>query len=194
VNFTSATKGFALFFCNGGSGAIIYESLNGGTTWTSRNVTQPSSVPEGGGGFWGPPVMVGLNAAVSYSVGPDSLVYVTHNGGHSFLPVYPPGKPRRWAVDIVSPSIWRLTRGKDILATNNAGRSWFTVKSDLVLESDNPMPGEPPGGTLVMATNTDGWFFEDPFGTHPLLLRTTDGGRQWEKFAVPGTGKLRHND
>jgi photosystem II stability/assembly factor-like uncharacterized protein len=191
VDFTSATTGFALFLCNGGSGAIIYETLDGGKTWVGRDVSQPSSVPEGGGGFWGPPVFDRLNGAVSYSVGHDSLVYVTHDGGRSFLPVYPPGKARQWKVDIVSASIWRLTRGEDILATDNAGRSWFTVMSNLVLENNDYRKGEAPGGNVEFVTRSVGWLLEDPWGSNPSILRTVDGGRQWEQLVVPGTRKLR---
>lgn len=100
----------------------------------------------------------GMNAAVSYAVGHDSLVYVTHDGGRSFLPVYPPGGARQWKVDIVSASIWRLTQGNDILATDDAGRSWFRVKSDLVLENNDYLKGEAPGGTVEFTTKTSGWF------------------------------------
>jgi photosystem II stability/assembly factor-like uncharacterized protein len=179
-----------LFFCNGGSGAIIYESLDGGTTWVERDVTPPSSVPEGGGGFMGPPVFDGRNGAIPYGVGHDSLVYVTHNGGQSFVPVYPPGKPQRWTVDIVTPSMWRLTHGKEILATNDAGKSWSTVTSNLVLETDVYVKGDAPGGTVVFTSKSDGWFLEDPEGLNPRLLRTSDGGRQWRELAVPGTARL----
>jgi photosystem II stability/assembly factor-like uncharacterized protein len=192
VDFTTVAKGFALFLCNGGSGAIIYETLDGGTTWVERNVIQPSSIPEGGGGFWGAPVFSGLNASVSYEVGHDSLVYVTHDGGRSFQPVYPPGRARPWKVDIVSPSIWRLTLGKEILATDNAGRSWYRATSDLVLVNVDYLKGEPPGGNVEFTTKSAGWFLEDPWGSNPPILRTVDGGRQWVKLAVPGTAKLRH--
>jgi len=69
------------------------------------------------------------------------------NGGQSFHPVYPPGKPRQWAVDVISPSQWRLTYGKEILATNNGGTSWFTVTSNTVLRSDSYAKGAPPAGS-----------------------------------------------
>jgi photosystem II stability/assembly factor-like uncharacterized protein len=186
IDFTSAQKGFALFFCNGGSGAIVEESLNGGATWDVRPVVQPSSVPEGGGGFSGPPVFAGSKGAIPYAVGNVSEIYVTDNGGRSFHPVYPPGKPKRWAEDIVSPTTWRLMSGTEILATDNAGASWFTLTSKTVLQSD----GVTEGGTVQFATAKDGWVIEDPDGTSSRLLRTSDGGRLWRKVTVPGTKRL----
>jgi photosystem II stability/assembly factor-like uncharacterized protein len=190
VYFESPSKGFTLFFCNGGSGAIVYETLNGGLSWVVQHVTQPSSVPVGGGGFTGQPVFVGAKGAIPYTVGNHSAVYVTDNGGQSFDPVYPPGKPKQWTEDIVSPSLWRLTHGKEILATNNAGTSWFRKTSSTVLQTTDHVKGAPPGGLVQFTTRNDGWLTYDPYGPKPLLLRTTDGGRQWRTVVVPGTEKL----
>ena len=183
IHFESATKGFVLFWCTGGTGAFIYETTDGGVSWAERDVTQPK-VPLGGGGFTGPPVFVGSKGAVPYGGGSYSAVFVTSNGGQSFHPVYPPGKPRQWAVDVISPSQWRLTYGKEILATNNGGTSWFTVTSNTVLRSDSYAKGAPPGGLVEFTTPNDGWLTENL--TSSLLLRTDDGGRRWNIVKVPG--------
>jgi photosystem II stability/assembly factor-like uncharacterized protein len=186
INFTSSSKGFALFFCNGGSGAIIEETSNGGLTWWGRNVVQPSSVPEGGGGFSGPPVFSGAHGAIPYVVGRDAEIYVTSDGGQLFHPVYPPGKLKPWSEDLVSPLVWRLTYGKEILGTNDGGRTWFTVSSDTVLQSDDSSKG----GQVQFATSGVGWLLENQYDVNSKLLRSTDGGRKWEKVIVPGTKKL----
>jgi photosystem II stability/assembly factor-like uncharacterized protein len=183
IHFESTTKGFVLFWCSGGTGAIIYETTDGGVTWAERNVTQPR-VPIGGGGFTGPPVFVGSKGAVPYGGGSYSAVFVTDNGGQSFHPVYPPGKPRQWSVDVISPSQWRLTYGKEILATNNAGTSWFIVTSNTVLRSDSYAKGAPTGGIVEFTTPNDGWLTENT--ANSLLLRTNDGGRKWNIVKVPG--------
>jgi photosystem II stability/assembly factor-like uncharacterized protein len=190
IYFTSAAKGFTLFFCNGGSGAIVEESLNGGVTWLDRTVAQPSSVPEGGGGFSGSPVFDGSNGAMPYSVGTDSEIYVTANGGQSFHPVDPPGKAKQWMEDIVSPFIWRLTYGKTILGTDNGGKTWFTLTSNTVLQTNDYAKGAPPGGIVQFGSTNDGWLTENQYDPNSVLLRTTDGGRQWRKVAVPGTKKF----
>jgi len=159
-------------------------------TWQQRPVVQPKSIPEGGGGFSGPPVFNGSNGAIPYVVGRDSLIYVTTNGGQSFHPVYPPGRPKPWMEDIVSSSIWRLWYGKTILATDNAGRTWFTVRSDTVLQTNAYGPGAPRGGIVQFGSTNGGWLTVNRYDPNSLLLRTTDGGRRWRKVVVPGTKKL----
>jgi photosystem II stability/assembly factor-like uncharacterized protein len=189
IHFESATKGFVLFWCAGG-GAVIYETINGGVTWSEQDVAQPSPNPLGGGGFIGPPVFVGSKGAVPYGGGSYSAVFVTDDGGQSFHPVYPPGKPRPWAVDVISPSQWRLTYGKEILATNNGGTSWFTVTSNTVLTNNSVAKSAPPGGLVNFVSANDGWLTENQYNPNSSLLRTTDGGRHWRTVAVPGTEKL----
>ena len=183
IHFENATKGFALFWCAGGTGAFIYETTNGGVIWVERHVTQPR-VPLGGGGFVGPPVFVGSQGAVPYGGGSYSAVFVTDNGGQSFHPVYPPGKPRQWAVDVISPTQWRLTYGKEILATNNGGTSWFTITSNTVLRSDSYAKGAPTGGLVEFTTPEDGWLTEN--SANSMLLHNGDGGRHWNIVKVPG--------
>jgi photosystem II stability/assembly factor-like uncharacterized protein len=190
VDFTSSTKGFTLFFCAGGSGADVEESLNGGSSWFERPVVQPKSVPEGGGGFAGPPVFAGSKGAIPYVVGRDSEVYVTENGGRTFHPVYPPGKPKQWAEDIMSPLIWRLTYGKTILGTDNGGNTWFTLTSNTVLEANDYTKGAPPGGLVQFGSTSDGWLTENRYDTNSIVLRTDDGGRQWHTDVVPGTKRF----
>lgn len=187
VDFQSASQGLVLFYCNGGSGAIIYGTSNGGVTWTSRTVAQPRSVPEGGGGFTGPAEFVGPDGAIPYAVGPQSAVYVTNDGGESFHPVYPPGKPKPWAEDIVSPTEWRLTYGKEIEGTNNGGSTWFKVTSSTVLQVTNYKKGSPPGGIVEFTNHVDGWLIENRYNPNSTLLGTTDGGRTWHEIVVPGT-------
>jgi photosystem II stability/assembly factor-like uncharacterized protein len=190
IDFTNAVQGFATYFCNAGSGAIVERSLDGGSKWYVRPVVQPSSIPEGGGGFSGPPVFDGLNGAIPYTVGTLSEVYVTNNGGLTFHPVYPPDQRKRWVEDVASPTMWRLTYGKEILATDNAGKSWFTVESNTVLQTNDYGSLTAPGGIVRFSTANDGWLTENGGASNSLLLRTTDGGREWRKVVVPGTKKL----
>lgn len=189
VSFESSTRGFALFYCSGGTGAIIYGTVDGGTTWKPLYVRQPPLTP-GGGGFTGPPVFSGSWGAVPYVGGASySAIFVTTNGGTSFRPAYPPSTPRPWNVDLVSPSVWRLTYGKVILGTNDAGGTWFALKSSTVLTAINFNGKGATGGTVQFVSRTRGWFTSDPFGTHTTLLHTSDDGRQWRMVNVPGVTK-----
>lgn len=189
VSFQSSTRGLALFYCNGGTGAIIYGTVDGGTTWKPLNVRQPP-LTRGGGGFTGPAVFSGSWGAVPYVGGASyTAIFVTTNGGASFRPAYPPGAPRRWDVDLVSSSVWRLTYGKEILGTNDAGGTWFTLRSSTVLTAINFNGEGAPGGTVQFVGRAKGWFTEDPYGTHTALLHTSDDGRRWRTINVPGVTK-----
>ncbi|HEY5265268.1 MAG TPA: hypothetical protein VIJ40_00480 [Acidimicrobiales bacterium] len=190
IYFENAAKGFVFFLCNGGTGAIIYETSNGGVTWAPQKVEEPSPVPLGGGGFTGLPVFNGLRGAVTYGGGSYSAIYVTSDGGRSFHPVYPPGKRLPWAIDLVTATQWRLTYQKEILETNNGGASWFDLTSDTVLMNPSYVKGAPPGGLVVFDNTNDGWLIENQYSSNSSLLRTTDEGRQWHKVRVPGTQKL----
>ena len=188
ITFETASTGWALFFCNAGSGAIIDATTDGGATWSPRAVTPPRTIPEGGGGFTGPGVFRGARGAVPYVVGTQAAIYVTRNGGHSFAPVYPPGPPRPWAVDVISPTQWRLTLGRQILGTNDAGASWFRFTSTTVLRATSYGRGAPPGGLVTFTTASDAWLLENAGGTNAALLRSSNGGRSWRRVAVPGVG------
>lgn len=187
TRFESATKGFVYFWCAGGTGATIYETTNGGVTWSPSDVVAPSPVPSGGGGFGGTPVFSARRGAVAYLGGSYSAVYVTTDGGRSFQPVYAPGTPRTWAVDLITPSKWRLTYAREILATNNAGHSWFAVTSGTVLTARTYAKGAPPGGFVDFVGTNDGWLTENQYDANSSLWRTTDAGRQWRRVQVPGT-------
>ena len=186
LTFETASTGWALFFCNAGSGAIIDGTTNGGVTWSPRAVTPPRSVPEGGGGFTGPGVFRGARGALPYVVGTDAALYVTRDGGRSFTPVYPPGPPRPWTVDVISPTQWRLTLGRQILGTNDAGVSWFRRTSDTVLQPTTYRRGAPPGGVVTFTTTRNAWLVENLGGSNAALLHSSDGGRSWRRVAVPG--------
>ena len=189
VRFENATTGFVFFWCAGGTGATIYATSDGGVTWSSRDVAPPSPVPTGGGGFGGTAVFDGRTGAVPYLGGNYSAVFVTSDGGRTFHPVYPTGARRTWAVDLISPTRWRLTHGQEILATNNAGASWFALTSSTELTPTSYAKGAPPGGLVDFVTVRDAWLTENQYGSNSSLWHSTDGGRTWRRVAVPGTRK-----
>jgi hypothetical protein len=183
VQFTSATRGWALFLCNGGM-ASLYETTDGGATWTDRPATPPMP-SRYGSEFTRAPVFSGPRGAVAFATGNESLVYVTDNGGHSFTAVYPPERARAWCVDVVTPLQWRFAYRNMILATNDGGKSWFAFTDDarkpVVLDRYGPDAPD-----VTFANNRQGWLTWDE-GNGFLLMRTTDGGREWKLLEVPGT-------
>ncbi|MGH9172601.1 MAG: hypothetical protein ACRD0Z_17330 [Acidimicrobiales bacterium] len=98
--------------------------------------------------------------------------------GGGWEPIAPQGSPREWAIDIVSPTEWKLVAGRTILATDNAGQSWQTVRSDIPL-------GSSPASMPDFVTAQVGWYLGE--GSE-ALFRTTDGGSSWRQVTVPGVG------
>ena len=108
---------------------------------------------------------------------PVSLVYRTTDGGASWQPVPPPGKPRNWVIDLVNATDWKLASGRSLLATDNAGRTWQTVKSNIAFGNGSEAPD--------FVTPEIGWY---PRGDAKEEFRTTDGGKIWRPMHIPDLG------
>jgi photosystem II stability/assembly factor-like uncharacterized protein len=182
IDFMNATKGWALFYCNADL-VIIYRTTDGGVKWTPSEIA-PASLKTEGGGFPSPFVLSGRRGAVGYEGGKYSVVYVTGDGGASFHAVSPPGQRRPWNVDVLTPRVWRLAYKTTIMATNDAGKSWFTVHSDANSVS-KPRKYAASAPQVIFATDTRAWLIQNN-----ELLRTTDGGKVWKRVPVPGTSQV----
>ena len=184
VQFASPSVGWAYFHCNGGL-APLYESTDGGRTWVSRGVAAPSVAPAGGSGFSGSPVLAGANGAVGFTSGgsapktTSTVVYVSTDAGVSWHPVTPPGRPQEWLVDTMTPLSWRLVNGDHILATDDGGRTWRTITSNVSFALSSPV--------VDFVTNQVGWIEGWSSVSGGSLRRTTDGGSNWRNVVVPGT-------
>ncbi len=179
VAFTAPTVGWAAFLCPIGL-SPIYESVDGGRTWTRQSVAAlPASYRLGsvGDDLWnGAPVAVGAIAAAGLTVedpGVRSLVYRSTDGGRTWSPVSLPGTPRQWSVDVVTPTTWKLSSGRTVLTTTDAGVSWVTVTSNLAF----PVQGGP-----QYVTANDGWYATYDQRT---LYRTDTGGASWKLVRLP---------
>lgn len=182
IQFVNPSTGWAVFACAAGV-ASLYETTNGGKTWVSRAVAAPSGALEYGSGFVGIPVLDGADGAVGYTISgpsPKSVAYVSSDAGASWHPVTPPGPPEPWLVDVINPLRWRLVHGDRILGTDDAGRSWYTITSDVSFKLYySYLSPTPP--VVDFATRNVGWIVSSS------LWRTTDGGSTWLRVAVPGT-------
>lgn len=209
IQFTGPETGWAVSDELGPVTASLYETLNGGRTWVRRAVAMAPGMLENGSAFSGLPVLAGAKGAVGYTIdggsapvsasavsasaGPDdaapgekTIVYVTTDNGASWHVVTPPGGPEGWLVDTITPRIWRLVDGDRILATDNAGKTWRTIKSGhtftpLFYPYDEPTPP-----TVSFANSRTGWI-ADTTAVSTTLWRTTDGGSSWREITVPGT-------
>ncbi len=180
VGFSTATVGSAAFACPAWL-SPIYISADAGRTWREQRVEPlPASygLARGNAAMWSSvPVLHGKLGAVGLSVEGrhgTSLVYRTTDAGATWWPVVPPGPPRVWSVDVVTATTWKLTAGRTVLTTTDAGRNWATATSGLDFAAQ--------GGTLDYVNAKDGW--RVPVEGSPLY-RTTDGGRAWQTVALP---------
>jgi hypothetical protein len=192
-NLSSPSTVWAEGWCNA-TQAFLYRSVDDGHHWTLASARQPTPILEGGAWFTGPVVLVGRKAAVAFEDGHFSLVYASHDGGATFTPVYPPGPERPWTIDIVSPSVWRLTFRNQNLGTNDGGRSWFgtsdnAFESPVIRRSQRWSNGAP--NSVTFATPSFGWMIWSIANGEDVTV-TRNGGRTWTQVSVPGTGRLRH--
>jgi photosystem II stability/assembly factor-like uncharacterized protein len=185
VQFLSANIGWAVFWCNGGA-TPLYETTDGGTTWIRRSVAETKVA--GGSGFTGVPVLTGAAGAVGFTLPAAhgltrSVVYVSSDSGRSWHPVTPPGPPAPWFVDTLTARRWRLVNGNQVLATDNAGRTWHTIRSNVSF--DLPFGYTTPPAAHFESSQV-GWIVGSPNASRDLLWRTSDGGRTWRQIPVPG--------
>ena len=176
---TAPTVGWAALECPTGL-SPMYESVDAGKTWRRQSVAAPPAGYRLGSdatALWtSAPVSKGAMAAAGLEVEAAdvrSLVYRSTDAGHIWFPVSPPGTPRRWSVDVVTPTIWKLSSGRTVLTTTDAGASWRTVASDLAL----PVQGGP-----LFVSAEDGWYVSSSQRT---LYRTHSGGAAWKPVRLP---------
>jgi hypothetical protein len=171
---------------------FLYRSTDDGRRWSSEVMRPPAPPVEGGAGFTGPVVLSGRRGAVGFQEGRVSVIAVTGDGGTVFTPVYPPGPRRPWAVDIVTPTTWRLAWRSEILGTNNGGATWFAVDGNAfasrsVRYSQRWGNGAP--YALHFTSRLTGWLEWETANGFTVMI-TRDDGRIWNTVPIPGTGRV----
>jgi photosystem II stability/assembly factor-like uncharacterized protein len=172
------------------SGQLLERTTDSGRMW--RRVVLP-------GGSVGPVVLSAphfFSAAVGVVVAtlPDGsgVLYATEDAGSQWraevLPAAPnpPSSSPGWftepAFEVSSPTIWAITCGRRLYVTGDAGLHWTEVPAPSTHEKGNPIWG------FAMTSATSGWLAAaaTPCGEGPsdlcavpVLLRTTDQGRNW---------------
>ena len=177
LSFSTPSVGWAASVCAGGT-SPLYESTDAGRTWSRcriRPLPAGYHLSPGLPAVWATAVVsAGRLGAVGMSVegSGQSLVYASTNSGLSWRAVAPPGPPRPWYIDLVSPSTWKLTYKGTVLTTTDGGRTWQPTTSHLTL----------PAQSLQYVTAKDGWYVPTA-GVE--LDRTDDGGASWHQVPLP---------
>ena len=190
IQFVSPTLGWAVFACNAGL-PPLYETTDGGATWVRHDVPAPPVFSRANGsGFAGSPALAGDSGAVGFTCqiasASRSYVYTSSNRGRSWRVVVPPGAPAGWLVDTLSPTRWRLVNGDRILATDDGGRSWRTITSNVAFRLSYSF-GSPTAPVVDFVSGQVGWISSWSSQDGYSLWRTTDGASTWKRVKVPGT-------
>jgi photosystem II stability/assembly factor-like uncharacterized protein len=184
VTFTSAQVGWAPFFCAGGV-AQVYKSTDAGSTWhfVPGVPLPPHGAIDDGSGF-GVPVVRGSEIALTATVPgrPGVIgVDVSADGGATWRSASLPDPTKQWVIDLVDPTHWRMTDGKELTATDDAGAHWRPMTP--------PPLAHDPAGTLLRVDSLDfltpqlGWASQGPGGA-PLWW-TRDSGNSWQPVSIP---------
>ncbi len=167
----------------------MYRTTDGGTTWTaapglpSGDMTLPS--------FFGTDNGVALRDPEPPSkIKP--IVYVTHDGGAAWSPValpaaaittYKGGASLAGRFSAVSPTHWFLVSQTKLYTTTDGGRRWTVTVSKPAFQASSAVFTSSRDGVAVgqfaRCTFVATAAHPNPPSCYPLLVMTTDGGRQW---------------
>jgi photosystem II stability/assembly factor-like uncharacterized protein len=166
------------------SRGAIFLTRDGGLTWQRR--TTPAGEPA-----------VFRNAAQGWMIGADGVtLWATADGARSWQPVALPATQaplRRVGLPLFAPEGGRALLPVIVAAPSGQERHWYASSDRGASWQPWAAPRSPgdapawlrlPAGDVtnaVFATATDGW----ALGSGRRLLRTHDGGQQWQTVALP---------
>ena len=179
VAFTSPTIGWASSHCAASARSYLYATTDGGVSWHSRTVALPSSASSCGAEL-GTPVAVGQAAALGVWMECEATgtsISTSADGGMTWSTKPVTGPPKRWVVDLIDPSHWRLSDGAVLMSTDDAGASWQNTPLSVAMRrmtSDT--------FTLNFVSPLVG--FAVPQSTNAPPWWTSDGGATWTSIAI----------
>lgn len=173
--FVDARHGVAVAAGNG----RLFSTGDGGKRWVPAHIPRSEGVFANVAAFGERLVVPAVSSTASAPW--RLIVYVSGDGGATWQvrPV-----PRRWMLRVrtsdpsefsaASPRVWYAVGRRNLVGTTDAGRSWRLVRVDDL----------PPGWTISAIDFTSprvGWavFQLDSPPGRSVLMRTTDGGRNW---------------
>ena len=180
VTFTSAEVGWAPFSCSGGV-APVYRSTDAGSTWhlVPGVPLPPHSKLDSGSAFTRPVARGSQVALIATVFGTPFVTAIdtSADGGATWRTASIPDPTKQWDIDLVDPTHWRMTDGKDLVATDDAGAHWRTMTAP-------PTTTDPTGAPLDLKFLTPalGWAIPGPNGGR--IWWTRDGGNSWQPVSI----------
>lgn len=204
INMISATTGWAIKIdshsLSGREMLTVVRTTDGGKTWPSRNLHDPSIDVVGSLFLNDRTAWIKVGMKVGSSFGPHTVVKVEHttDAGQSWQAIYLPAgtdhfefvdQQHGWAFTSFPPS--PIQEANPLYKTDDGGTHW--TRSGTMSRTrnfDDQMPGPLPYGggfSFSFSTPQRGWaavFMHDSF-QHAYLYMTRDGGMTWQLQHLP---------
>jgi photosystem II stability/assembly factor-like uncharacterized protein len=175
ISFISPTTGWATGHCT--TGGVFFEATHdGGLTWQSQSLRPPTDSPanlfETCDCETTPPVFASSSNGVApikiFTSQHEAVLYVTQDGGQSWVPSELSSSSLLRPPDFVSATDGWVTDETNIFQTRDGGRTWPAVAR---------LPQLRLLGTLDFVDLHNGWATGGQ-----QVYRTTDGGKTWTPF------------
>jgi photosystem II stability/assembly factor-like uncharacterized protein len=159
-----------------GTGNGVLKSTDGGASWSAINAGFKSPAPSVASLVVDPQNDAIVYASTVGATGAGTL-YVTRNGGGSWIALPIPGSPRVTSL-VIAPGKSEIlyAAAGSILRSSNAGRTWQALNGGL---------GATPIGVLALDPTDPARLFagvSDPNNVGPAVFKTADSGADWEPF------------
>jgi photosystem II stability/assembly factor-like uncharacterized protein len=160
--------------------------MDGGRTWTPQSLpSQPGwpgvsfsnetliSVPEFFDALHG---VLSVNGTSGFGVPNGLVVYVTRDGGQTWVPTTRPTTDRSAYFAPVSATTWLAAGDGRLYRTVDGGQHWATLQANVAFDGITE---------LRFTSPTRGWALQGPNGASEgvagvvSVLRTDNGGRTW---------------
>jgi photosystem II stability/assembly factor-like uncharacterized protein len=175
VEMTSAADIWLAPEACGGDEANLWQSTDGGLSWTTTKLPPPKGGWPPGGIFVMPPRFFGSEngETVATSAHGQAWFFSTSDGGKSWrlqASLDTGSLDRLESVSLLSPTSWVVPAPGGLFETKDAGRHWQRTSAGMSLDQVDEMSFESPSyGMLVSAISP----------VPAVALLTTNGGRSW---------------